>query len=77
MQSQFTDKARTALRLAERAAGRMRQSYVGTEVTQDCHLLWTRKMFLGLQPVVTQSLQREMLKLRKETGDPMDLATIR
>ena len=31
MQSQFTDKARTALRLAERAAGRMRQSYVGTE----------------------------------------------
>ena len=53
------------------------QSYVGTEVTQDCHLLWTRKMFLGLQPVVTQSLQRETLKLRKETGDPMDLATIR
>ena len=31
MQSQFTDKARTALRLAEPAAGRMRQSYVGTE----------------------------------------------
>lgn len=31
MQSQFTDKARTALQLAERAARRMRQGYVGTE----------------------------------------------
>ena len=31
MQSQFTDKARTALQLAERAAKRMKQGYVGTE----------------------------------------------
>ena len=31
MQSQFTDKARTALQLAERDAGRMKQGYVGTE----------------------------------------------
>ena len=31
MQSQFTDKAATALRLAERAARRMKQGYVGTE----------------------------------------------
>ena len=29
MQSQFTDKARTALRLAERAAGRMRAELCG------------------------------------------------
>ena len=31
MQSQFTDKARTALQLAERAARKMKQGYVGTE----------------------------------------------
>lgn len=31
MQSQFTDKARKALALAERAAGNFKQSYVGTE----------------------------------------------
>lgn len=31
MQSQFTDKARTALNLAERAARNFKQSYVGTE----------------------------------------------
>ena len=31
MQSQFTDKARTALQLAGRAARRMKQGYVGTE----------------------------------------------
>ena len=31
MQSQFTDKARTALQLAERSARRLKQSYVGTE----------------------------------------------
>ena len=31
MQSQFTDKARTALQYAERAARRMKHGYVGTE----------------------------------------------
>lgn len=31
MQSQFTDKARTALALAEKAARKLRQGYVGTE----------------------------------------------
>ncbi|MDE5865771.1 MAG: ATP-dependent Clp protease ATP-binding subunit ClpC, partial [Lachnospiraceae bacterium] len=31
MQPQFTDKARTALNLAERAARNFKQSYVGTE----------------------------------------------
>lgn len=31
MQPQFTDKARTALQLAERAARKMKQNYVGTE----------------------------------------------
>ena len=31
MQSQFTEKARTALKLAERAARKLGQAYVGTE----------------------------------------------
>lgn len=35
MQSQYTDKARTALILAEKAARKLKQNYVGTE-----HILW-------------------------------------
>ena len=31
MQSQFTEKAKTALSLAEKTAGALRQGYVGTE----------------------------------------------
>ena len=31
MQSQYTDKARTALILAEKAARKLKQNYVGTE----------------------------------------------
>ena len=41
MQSQYTDKARAALMLAEKAARKLKQNYVGTE-----HILldsWNRE----------------------------------
>ena len=72
MQSQFTDKARTALQLAERDAGRMKQGYVGTE-----HIL------LGLLEEGTGTAARVLAENGAEeqeireyvrSGEPMDKA---
>ena len=41
MQSQYTDKARAALMLAEKAARKLKQNYVGTELS--CWDSWKRE----------------------------------